>query len=657
MLRRLVFILLLPAFIFSCKKDNSGPEITTGKLGITYIYIGGSELSATGENNSIELDKFVQIRFDKAVNSASAEQNISLMDADKKEVGLTFTFFSQNQLIQIEHPELKENSTYTLTISGELKGANDETFDKQTITFKTLTSPLILESVLIDGKQINPQEDILDISRNPEIEFHFNLAISKNDFSLYSSFTSGGSGTAFNLDQLDEKSVLMTADQTLEGLTKCKFSISPNIETKVGRPFEGLNLTFYTRVDSSYKFPEISDNELLTLVQQQTFKYFWDFGHPVSGLARERDTSGETVTIGGSGFGLMAIIVGVERGFISRSEGLERLQTIVDFLGRADRFHGAWPHWLNGTTGKVKPFSAKDDGGDLVETSYMAAGLLAVRQYLDPGNSDENTLIGKINDLWNSIEWDWFTRGGQNTLYWHWSPDYNWDMNMKIQGYNEALITYIMAASSTTHSISANVYHEGWAQNGAIKNGNEFYGITLPVGQNYGGPLFFAHYTFLGIDPQNLSDKYANYWDQNRDHTLINRAYCIDNPNNFAGYSKDCWGLTASDGYFGYSAHSPTNDKGVISPTAAVSSIPYTPEESMDAIRFFYYILGDKLWGEYGFYDAFDFTNGWVADSYLAIDQGPIIVMIENYRTGLVWDLLMSCPEIQAGLTKLGFTY
>jgi hypothetical protein len=230
-------------------------------------------------------------------------------------------------------------------------------------------------------------------------------------------------------------------------------------------------------------------------------------------------------------------------------------------------------------------------------------------------------------------------------------------MNMQIKGYNEALITYIMAASSSTHSISADVYHQGWAFDGEIVNGNDYYGIHLPMGQEYGGPLFFAHYTFMGIDPRNLSDSYANYWEQNRNHTLINRAHCITNPNNYVSYSGECWGLTASDNHEGYSAHSPTNDLGVITPTAAISSIPYTPEESMAAIRFFYYQMGDRLWGEYGFYDAFNVTEEWTADSYLAIDQGPVIVMIENYRTGLIWNLLMACPEVQAGLSKLGFSY
>jgi hypothetical protein len=410
-------------------------------------------------------------------------------------------------------------------------------------------------------------------------------------------------------------------------------------------------------MDSTYKFPIIPDDELLTLIQQQTFRYFYDYAHPASGMARERYGSGETVTSGGSGFGVMALIVGMERGFISRSEGIERLGRILTFLETCDRFHGAWSHWINGNNGNVIPFGTKDNGGDLVETAYMAQGLITMRQYLNPGDPVENDLVNRINVLYNGIEWDWYTRGGQNVLYWHWSPNYGWDMNFKIQGYNETLITYIMAASSPTHTIPAAAYQFGYARNGGIVNGKTFYGITLPVGYDYGGPLFFAHYSFLGLDPRNLSDAYANYWTQNVNHSLINQAYCIDNPKGYPNYSAACWGLTASDVPGGYSASEPTNDQGVIAPTAAVSSLPYTPGQSMDAIRLFYYQFGDHLWGNYGFYDAFDIHSGWWADSFLAIDQGPQIIMIENYRTGLLWDLFMSAPEIQAGLDKLGFSY
>jgi len=414
---------------------------------------------------------------------------------------------------------------------------------------------------------------------------------------------------------------------------------------------------------SEVSTPVLSDEELLDLVQRQTFAYFWDFAHPVSGMALERsnkDAYGipgyEVVTSGGSGFGVMALIVGVERNFINRTEAIERLHTITDFLLNGDRFHGAFPHWYFGSTGKVRPFFTEDNGGDIVETSFMIQGLLTARQYFSNDNSEENSLRNKINQLWNDVEWDWYTNGN-DVLTWHWSPDYEWAINHQLKGYNEALITYVLAASSTSHPIAGSVYPNGWASGDYFTNGNTYYQQwDLPLGPDYGGPLFFAHYSFLGLDPRGLQDTYADYWEQNVNHTLINRAYCLDNPKQFIGYGEENWGLTASDNQEGYSAHSPTNDLGVISPTAALSSFPYTPEYSMQALKSFYYNFDGKLWGPYGFYDAFNQTEDWVASNYLAIDQGPIIVMIENYRTGLLWDLFMSCPEVQTGLSNLGFT-
>lgn len=404
----------------------------------------------------------------------------------------------------------------------------------------------------------------------------------------------------------------------------------------------------------------LTDNQLLDLVQKQTFRYFWDFAHPVSGMARERsnvafDYGNEVITTGGTGFGVMAMITAVERGWITRDTAAHHLLKMVKFLGKADAYHGVFPHWLNGATGKTIPFSRKDDGADLVETSYLFQGLLCVRQYFDQENNLESELRNRINGLWNDIEWNWFTKGGEEVLYWHWSPNNDWAMNFPVRGYNECLILYVLAASGERYPVSPAVYHRGWAQSNFFKNGKEFYGIKLPLGFDFGGPLFFSHYSFLGLNPKNLSDRYADYWEQNKNHTLINRAYCIDNPKKFKGYGADCWGLTASDNFQGYGAHAPDNDLGVISPTAALSAFPYTPGYSMQALKHFYFDLGDKIWGEYGFVDAFSETRDWYANSYLAIDQGPIIVMIENYRSGLLWRLFMSCPEINNGLKKLGF--
>lgn len=404
----------------------------------------------------------------------------------------------------------------------------------------------------------------------------------------------------------------------------------------------------------------LSDDELLELVQKQTFRYFWDFAHPTSGMARERsnvafDYGNEVVTTGGTGFGLMAIIVAAERKWITREQAAERVLKIVNFLWKADMFHGVFPHWLDGETGEVIRFSPKDDGGDLVETSFLFQGLICARQYFTADNPTETQLRNKILWMWEGVEWNWHTQDGQNVLYWHWSPNNGWSMNHQIKGWNECLITYVLAASSPRYSIDSKVYHQGWVNNFYFRNDREFYDIKLPLGFDYGGPLFFSHYSFVGLDPKGLKDQYADYWQQNVNHTLINRAYCIDNPKKYKGYGEKSWGLTASDNHQGYSAHSPTNDLGVITPTAALSAFPYTPEHSMEALKHFYYDLGDKIWSEYGFVDAFSETHNWYAKSHLAIDQGTTIVMIENYRTGLLWKLFMSSPDVQNGLKKLGF--
>lgn len=411
----------------------------------------------------------------------------------------------------------------------------------------------------------------------------------------------------------------------------------------------------------------LSDEELMTLVQKQTFGYFWDGAEPVSGMAPERihfdgSYDANIVTTGGSGFGIMAILVGIERGFITREQGLTRLERIIGWLETADRFHGVYSHWLYGSTGKVRPFSSDDDGGDIVETSFLFQGLLCVRQYFREGNAREKQLASKIDTLWREVEWNWH-RGEnvENVLIWHWSPNFGWKKNHKIQGYNECLITYVMAASSPTFPIPPEVYHKGWARDGGITGGPTKYGYTLALRHNgspgYGGPLFWAHYSFLGLNPTGLSDRYADYWTHNRNHVLIDYNYCVENPKNFSGYGPDCWGLTASYSVKGYSAHKPENDLGVISPTAALASMPYAPNESLAAMRYFYEKLGSRLWGTYGFYDAFSQGKAWFPQRYLAIDQGPVIVMIENYRSGLLWKLFMSCPEVQTGLNNLEFKY
>lgn len=516
---------------------------------------------------------------------------------------------------------------------------------------------LTFSALKVNG--LNNGFEYINVNKTPVIKISFSAPLDHSSVAGSVSLKNkNGTTASFNTTYQNGDSSLVVTPTGLDPITKFTLSVSTGLKsTKSAALQSGLDVQLTTAIDSVNKFPVISDDALLDLVQRQTFKYFWEFGHPTSGLARERNTSGDVVTSGGSGFGVMAIVTAVNRGFITRAEGLARMQKIVGFLkNTAQKFHGAFPHWLNGATGAVVPFSPQDDGADLVETSYLMQGLLTARQYFSGAGTDEASLRADINVLWNGVEWDWFRQGGQNVLYWHWSPNNAWAINMKIGGWDEALIVYALAASSTTHPIPKIVYDNGWALNGNMKNGSIYLGIQLPLGPAFGGPLFFSQYSFLGINPNGLADAYASYDTQNKNHALINYNYCKNNPKAFNGYSADCWGLTASDIEGGYTASSPTNDVGVIAPTAALASFPYTPVESMKALKFFYYKLGDKTWGQYGFYDSFNMSTTWFGNSYLAIDQGPIVDMIENYRSGLLWNLFMSCPEVKTGMKNIGFT-
>jgi hypothetical protein len=506
---------------------------------------------------------------------------------------------------------------------------------------------------------VYPGGAFYNVGINPVIKISFTAPVNPSTVASNVLFSGGAAVVATNYSYSNNDSTMILQPATaLKSLTNYTINVSTGLQSATDSSLRStVSLNFVTAIDSTDKFPQMTDSALLTLVQQQTFKYFWDLGDPTSGLARERESS-FTVTTGGSGFGIMSMLVGVQRNFILRSDALSRITTIVNFLtNNVTTYHGAFPHWLNGTTGATIPFSTEDDGADLVETSYMMQGLLCARQYFNSTTDiNEINLRNSINTIWNGVDWGWFRQNNQNTLFWHWSPDFNWSTNQQINGWDEALITYVLAASANTDSIPKIVYDNGWAGNGSMKNGNVYYGIQLPLGPAYGGPLFFTHYSFLGINPNSLSDAYANYWTQDTAHARINYLYCVNNPKRFNGYSDLCWGLTASDEQNGYSAHAPDNDDGVIAPTAAISSLPYTPTESMNALRFFYYKLGDKIWGQYGFVDAFNLTNVWYDFDYLAIDQGPEIVMIENYRSGLLWNLFMSCPEIKRGMKNLGFS-
>ena len=520
----------------------------------------------------------------------------------------------------------------------------------------TETFPLKLETISIDGK--TSEGDLTEVNPNAPIILSFSDKLDANTIDKNIMIRrKGGENITSEKIYNGGKTVELKTASPLIVYTNYEVVVLPNLKSASGEKINtGKIYNISTGVDMTDKFERISDDELLTLVQKQTFNYFWEFAHPTSGMARERSTSSDVVTTGGTGFGVMAMLVASERGFITRQQATQRVQTIVSFLDtKCKKYHGAYAHWINGETGETRPFSAKDDGADLVETALLFQGLLTAKAYFNGASAEEVKLRKDITRLWEAIEWTWFQKDDNKTLYWHWSETQGGAMNLPISGWNESLIVYVLAAASPTHPISKEVYNNGWTRNGAMKNGKTYYGYELPLGTEKGGPLFLSQYSFLGINPNGLKDQYADYFIQNKNHTLINRAYCIANPKAYAGYSENCWGLTASDNDKGYSAHSPSNDLGTIAPTAALSAMPYTPEESMQALHFFYYKLGDRLWGKYGFYDAFNLSANWVDSQNIAIDQGPIIVMIENYRTGLLWKHFMSLPEIKDGLTKLGF--
>jgi len=655
----LLFLSYILLTVVGC--DNESEKPPPGNLQVVVARVGTYtlDLSDFTKNQSAPVDQPILATFSAALNEASVENAVQLKRISSGEIiPLTFSYLDEGKTLSAQPPSnLMTNEEYDFVISEEIKGSQGETFPGYRVEFTTVPGTLTVTSLKIAATEVLSVNRVTDVPLEGltiEVTFSHSVSPAFITSQFFAIVTQGVTVPLLFSQSNENKTVTITLNEKLKDLRKYQLSISGDLRGEDGEILSSFSKIFYTMPDPEPDFPMLTDDELLTQVQHQTFKYFWDFAHPSSGMARERNTSGNTVTSGGSGFGIMSIIVGIERNFILRSEGIQRMDKIVTFLETADSFHGAWSHWIDGNTGDVIPFNTKDDGGDLVETSFLVQGLLTFRQYLQPSDTIGNNLITRINALWEGVEWDWYRKNNENVLYWHWSPNYNWEVNFAMYGYFEEQITYFLAAASPTHSIPKSVYTNGYGRNGAIKTGNTFYGYTLPLGSP--SPLFWVHYSYLGLDPH-VTDDFADYWEQNVNASLINHAYCAANPKKFVGYSDACWGLTSSDNHINYDAHSPANDLGVITPTAALSSFPYTPQESMKALKFFYHTVGDRLWGPYGFYDAFNLTEGWTASSYLAIDQGPIIVMIENYRTGLLWDLFMAAPEVQNAITELNFTY
>ena len=490
------FLLLFLAFFLACDKD----EPTPGLLEVVQAFAGTTQIALDGPiTTNIPTDRSLTVIFSAALDQTSAASAIALKTGGVTTADINVSFISEGKTAVIRPVGLLDpNSSYFIELTNQLKGAKGETFEGRNIEFKTAEGQLTVASIRSDGQEILNVQTPVNIPVVPSFDITFSAPLSPESIDPGDFALAGFENVNVIVSLSNEnKTVTISPEIKLSDLREYEIEISDEIEGVNAELFAPFSKTFYTAPDPEPDFPQISDEELLTLVQEQTFKYFWDFAHPVSGMARERNTSGDIVTSGGSGFGIMSIIVGIERNFITRQEGLSRVDKILSFLESADRFHGAWSHWIDGTNGNVVPFSPNDNGGDLVETSFLVQGLLTMRQYLESSVPAENDLISRINALWESVEWSWYTRGGEDVLYWHWSADKEWIMNHQIKGYNECLITYVLASSSTTYSIESDAYHKGWASDGDIANDNEYFGIGLPLGFEFGGPLFFSHYSFL----------------------------------------------------------------------------------------------------------------------------------------------------------------
>jgi hypothetical protein len=404
----------------------------------------------------------------------------------------------------------------------------------------------------------------------------------------------------------------------------------------------------------------------LTEVQEAGFRYFYNYAYPGSHLPREgikaKDSWDPTaMSAVSTGMYFFNIVVGIERGFITREQGAAHAKVLLDFLnGPTERFYGAFPHWIDGKTGKVRPFSSKDNGADMVETAIIAQGLIFAREYFDGYSVVENSIRQTSDSLWKAIEWDKFIQNpgtDEQVMIWHWTPEHGFS-DLPIVGFNEAEICYILGVGSPTFPIAPEVYWDGWvAKNPEYYNPRTVEGLNGPIELkltwDYGIPMFVMHYSYLGLDPRSVPLQDGNLFDEFTRLTLANHDYAKLNADKFKGYDK-YWGLTASLDPNGYRAHHPIHDdNGTISPTGALCSMPYLPKQVIDMMCELYLEKGDTLWGPFGFYDAFNPTLDWVADGYIGIDVGPIAPMIENYRSGKLWYTFMQAPEVHEAIEKI----
>lgn len=401
-----------------------------------------------------------------------------------------------------------------------------------------------------------------------------------------------------------------------------------------------------------------SDDEFLDYVQQTSFDYFWYLANPTNGMVADRSTPTSPCSIAAVGFGLTCIGIGIDHGWISRTQGVARvLTTLNTFLNGPQGtnasgtigYKGWFYHFLDMNTALRSPASELSS----IDTALLLAGILHAKQYFDGTNTDEISIRTKADAIFNRVDWNWMAQG-TNVISMGWFPSGSFIANNWI-GYNEGMILYILGLGAATNPLPASAWSRwtsgyAWATN----YGQAF--VTFP-------PLFGHQYSHCWIDFRHNADAYMNsknstYFQNSRRATLAQRSYCIANPLNRVGYSSNVWGLTACDGPSGYGTHGAPpaeNDDGTIAPTAAGGSMAFAPEYALPALRHFYTQFRFRIWTAYGFRDAFNLGAQWYASDTLGIDQGPIVVMIENYRTQRVWRRFMQNEEVQRGLQRAGF--
>ncbi|MCL2649690.1 MAG: hypothetical protein FWD60_01535 [Candidatus Azobacteroides sp.] len=389
------------------------------------------------------------------------------------------------------------------------------------------------------------------------------------------------------------------------------------------------------------------------------FDLFWsgECSHPNSKMARiGTERAQGTVALAGSAYAVLSIPVAVERAWISKEEGIERLLHICRFLNTAERFHGAWSHWMDGVTGKALPFNGnQQNSGDLVETSFMMMSLLTCGEYFNGNTTSEKEIKNLIDSFWNTIEWNFYTNK-EKVLYWSWDRDLGF-APLKIQGPNEALPAYILAlAAPAKNAITQDVYRSGWkGGNGYYNKGRTTYGYLFELGrESKGGPLFTSQHPFLWFNPFLMEDEYIDYWKFCINHAMINHHYCLYEAPKAYKYDENNWGLSACYGTpeKGYVGRSPSKDDGIICTTAAAGSIVFTPFYALQAMK--YMKSQSNLNGKYGLIDSYSPSENWNETRYLSISIFPVISMIENYKSGLIWKLAMQNEYIKKGLQLAG---